>query len=184
MVTAADLQQFCSTHDHAFSIKEPFTRGDFTYATSGHILVRVPRLEAVGPVERSPSAEKLFDQSPPVECMPLFLKLPPPKVEECAECSDGESVHDCPNCDCVCDSCDGAGEIEVRVSCEVRGVLFDTAYIRKIQTLPGLKFAVAPPKKAAVRFEFEGGGEGLLMPLSRTYPKHVGANGKIIGDKD
>jgi len=178
-MNSQDLRQFCSTDENRFNIQAPFTRGPFTYATNGHILVRVPRLDDVPQIEGAPHAEVIFDKAAPQEVGPTpVLSLPPYETEEC------DSIHDCPNCNCSCEECGDTREIEVKTSCTVNGALFDAKNMRQLAQLPGFKFAIEPPPKQGTRFEFDG-GEGYLMPLVRQYAKHVAADGTVtVRDED
>lgn len=176
-----DMQKFCGTEERVAEIRQPFTRGDFTYAANGHIMIRVPRLLDVGEIERAPHAEKLFDKSPAMDLAPLpVMILPAPETEECPACTEGENIHDCPNCTCSCETCDDKGEIEVQISCDLNGAIFATKYIQLIQTLPGVLFASPAPRDMAARFTFEGGGEGLLMPCRCHYEKRALPDGTTV----
>lgn len=58
-----ELQKFCDTNTYheAYGITEPFSRGEWTYATNLHICVRIPRISAIThEASVSKSAEKLF----------------------------------------------------------------------------------------------------------------------------
>lgn len=181
-----DLKPFCSTKEHVREIREPFPRGEFVYATNGHIMVRVPRQGDMAEVERAPHAEKLFDKTPLLPLSPFpVLTIPPAKKVECANCGGGtESIHDCPDCNCVCTICGGAGEVEVQTTCEVNGAIFDTKYVRLIQTLPGVLFPTSPAKLEGNRFTFEG-GEGMLMPCREHAERYVRPDGGVAGlDED
>lgn len=183
-MNSQDLRQFCGTDEQRTSIQAPFTRGPFTYATNGHVLVRVPRLDDVPQIEGTPHAEVIFDKAARQEVgPPPVLTLPPYETEECDACSEGEAIHDCPNCNCSCEECGDTREIEVKTSCTVNGEFFDTKYMHQLLTLPGFKFSKEPPPKQGARFEFDG-GEGYLMPLARQYPRHVDADGTVTTAED
>lgn len=175
-----DLKPFCSTKEHVREIREPFPRGDFLYATNGHIMVRVPRPADAVEVERAPHAEKLWDKTPLLELAPLpAMTLPAVKKVDCASCGGGtESIHDCPNCNCECDTCGDQGEIEVQTTCEVNGTIFDTKYVRLIQTLPGVMFPTSPPKDVGAKFTFDG-GEGMVMPCREHAARYVRPDGTV-----
>ncbi len=175
-----DLKPFCSTKAHVREIREPFPRGDFTYATNSHIMIRIPRRPEDAEVENAPHAEKLFDSTPLLPLGPLpAIKLPAPKVDDCPKCEGGtESVHSCPDCDCECDKCGGSGTIEAMTTCEVNGTIFDIKYVRLIQALPGVQFPTAPPKGQGARFTFDG-GEGMVMPCASHATRYVRKNGTV-----
>lgn len=179
-MNAKDMQKFCGTEERVAEIRHPFTRGDFTYATNGHIMIRVPRLAEDCDQPRAPHAEKLFDMAPAMELAPLpAMELPEPATEECPVCTEGENIHDCPNCTCSCETCDDKGEIQVQVSCDLNGAIYQTKYIRLIQTLPGVLFATNAPQSGSARFAFDG-GEGLLNSCRARMEHHWMPDGTII----
>lgn len=178
-MNASDIQVFCSTDETRFYIQKPFSRGEFTYATNGHVLIRIARLEDVPEVELAPHADAVFIRSSPQEVGPMpALTLPPSETEKCIECSEDQPIHDCPECSCSCDACDNTHEVEVKTSCVINNVFYDAKYIRNLQQLPGLRFALTPPTAEGGRFEFDGGA-GYVMRLRKQYPKHVNADSSI-----
>lgn len=177
---AVDLQQFCSTDSVRFYLHNPFTLGDFTYATNGHIIVRVPKVDGVPLAESAPNPSNIFKDFPASD---RFTALPPlnlPKAEgpetvDCSECDGRGKEHECPDCDCECEACDGSGKEvrEKRVSTELAGVILQLRYVRQIAALPHVEIA---PHLAIngkpVFFRFEG-GDGALMPMRAGYETHV-----------
>ena len=58
--TTIDLNKFCASETSRYpNMRRPFTRGDFTYATNGDVVVRIPAVPSVGLNENAPAAEKL-----------------------------------------------------------------------------------------------------------------------------
>lgn len=55
-----DLSHFCYTEDDRSYLKQPWSRGDFTYATNGHIMVRVPRRSDVPENDKAPDADRVL----------------------------------------------------------------------------------------------------------------------------
>src|SRR3990167_7705159 len=55
-----DLQQFCSKDKERPHLMTPFTIGDFSYATNGHIIVRVRRLDGIDPPSKDLNADMPF----------------------------------------------------------------------------------------------------------------------------
>lgn len=57
-----ELQKFCSTEERhkQDGIDKPFTRGDWTYATEGHICIRIPCISEVINQSGPGNVEKLF----------------------------------------------------------------------------------------------------------------------------
>lgn len=74
-----DLSHFCYTEDDRHNLKRPWSRGDFSYATNGHIMVRVPRRQDLAVNDAAPDVEgrilsKLsFDDLRPI----TIPRLPP-----------------------------------------------------------------------------------------------------------
>ena len=62
---ARDLQPFCSRDKTRTTLTQPFSFGEWTYATDGRIAVRVPRLFDFSEVDRAPNAriEQLFKEA-------------------------------------------------------------------------------------------------------------------------
>lgn len=175
-MTVELLSRFCggwSTAMHA-----PFSSGAYTYATNGHIALRVRRIESVPEVAGSPNVEKILVASGNPMLVPLVLDLPENKVEqqECSTCEGRKTEHDCPSCNCDCEDCAGTGietnESDEYTSIGIRGVPFAAKYMRLLILLPGVLFDPKPKAACATRFDFDG-GEGMLMPLREARINHI-----------
>jgi predicted RNA-binding Zn-ribbon protein involved in translation (DUF1610 family) len=129
-MTKDDLHKFCATDPFRTNINKPFTKGEYTYATNGHILVRVPKIDSVGEQEVS-------DIYRPVEPEPIFAtikphtyhpipEIPEPIIRPCVMCGGDGKIYICPECDgdgevhfntryndyaCECETCGGDGYI-------------------------------------------------------------------------
>lgn len=134
-MTPEELKKFCADRDDLiYYIQEPFSHGDYTYATNGHIMVRIPRIE-MEETERSRDAavklvgkaEKMFsDWSQAAEFLPIpAVELPP--MSTCKDCGGTGKNAECPKCDgtkevefsnayhdyeFTCKTCNGRGRIE------------------------------------------------------------------------
>ncbi|HEX5320598.1 MAG TPA: hypothetical protein VFW46_15650 [Stellaceae bacterium] len=172
-----DLKPFCSNESWRPYLHKPFADGEWVYATNGHICVRVPRNthDAV-PEKNAPDAKRLFDIA---GCGQELVDLPKIDLPEtifspCSECHGRGTEHDCPDCECACESCGGTGDTISEISVSLAGAVFLARYIKLMQALP------APVKIEANRldhnkplfFVFEG-GQGLLMPTWEKYPHHI-----------
>lgn len=181
-MSEVDLKQFCS--EDRFGLLNPFSIGKFTYASNGHIMVRVPRRDDVQENSAAPSHEKVeryfigFDPS-------LFqphqaIDIPENHVV-CLDCDGSGKEHHCKNCDFPCDSCDGSGVLVGqigRISVCIGAAYFDAEYVRLIQSLPNLKVVVPSTKEdIAMPFSFDG-GEGCLMPREIPAAQHIGRHPK------
>jgi hypothetical protein len=181
-MSALDLQQFCSTEATRFNLNKPWSADGYTYATNGHIAVRVPQRADVPGNDKAPNAQRVLDACADQSVSPLTLKLPRERVETCLECDgSNDRVHSCPSCDCVCAACDGRGEVssDKEATIDIRGTPFALGYARMISRLPGLCFSDKPPhdvvdasKCPPSRFTFDG-GEGCLMPVRRAAARHI-----------
>jgi hypothetical protein len=170
-----DLQQFCEKEGSGRPyLERPWSRGEYTYATNSHILVRVPRRADVPEDDAAPSKvesvvpsfDRPFVSMPKVE-IPLFT----PADEECEDCGGSGFEHDCPNCDCECDACDGSGKVTTSDESVVPigHSIFAAPYIRQILMLPGLQVSLGSDPSEPMAFKFEG-GIGVLMPRRPMPP--------------
>lgn len=131
-----DLKKFCENDRCRPYLNNPFSIGDFTYASDGRIAVRVPRLESVGEVEGAPDTilkvftENLiaFDQATLVPKPPQVADLSckackrTGKVTLCETCG-GEGYQECDlGHDHDCEDCDGNGVIAVHPGGEKDGI--------------------------------------------------------------
>jgi hypothetical protein len=102
-----DLKLFCSTSSYNHGrLAAPYSYGDYTYATNGHILIRVPRLADAPENENAPKVwtgdiAELFNREP-AEWVPV------PEVDydgdECEVCGGTGTALLCPECE-------GEGEV-------------------------------------------------------------------------
>ena len=96
-----ELQKFCDTNtDHeAYGITEPFSRGEWTYATNGHICVRIPRISAItheAKTSVSESAEKLFTDTKARTTVWQSLPVFELKRSDCSTCGGTGYIQICP----------------------------------------------------------------------------------------
>ena len=107
MITREQLATFCYKDDEMRpELQQPFTVGDFTYATDGRILIRVPRLDGVekGCHDKwTACPSKYFSET---LIGPVWLPVPELPAREpdrpCTKC-DGKPV---------CAACRGDGSVE------------------------------------------------------------------------
>ena len=175
-----DLQAFCGDGEIDFRIGSPFSKGEWTYATNGHIIVRVPLV--AGLREDGPNADKIFENATKGDRPSLILvtpELPPLSDAQAVDCDDCDGtglVHDCPSCDCKCEECSGTGlcdgaSPDKAVSVQIGDVPFACEYIRLVSALPGLRIT-RPIKEKPWWFSFDG-GEGILMPLRAARETNI-----------
>lgn len=171
---AAALKPFCGEERARSYLHEPFSLGDYTYATDGRVLVRVPRLAGVGEVERAPKAERLFTAYPlATELRPLpAFAFPAPERITCDGCKGLGREHDCPDCQCECDLCDGVGTLETVASASLGGAIFDCRHLKLITALPSVRVPISPIQNEPMRFVFRG-GDGLISARTVAADRHI-----------
>jgi hypothetical protein len=162
-----DLQQFCGEMK---AISAPWSEGDYSFATNGYALIRVPRRSDIAENEKAPpimgqNIGSEFGKEPAAWLgIPEF---PPPADEECAECGgDGEVRPSTPYNtydEQECLSCGGRGKSGGINPVQIGGVYFSDRLLAKLLTLPNVKVGVFGPTNTA-RIMFDG-GDGLIMPI-------------------
>lgn len=170
---AIDLQQFCSKDDVRLYLMKPWRRGPFTYATNGHIIVRVDAVDGDEEEPRAPDAAEIFFSQQSDSALvfaPLRVNLPPITTDNaCETCGGAGHWKDCTfqgtDIFMDCRDCGGNGTIEKQVSVSIAGVHFSARYIAQIGALPGAEF-LSNPADAIIPCPFRfAGGTGLLMPM-------------------
>ena len=160
-----------SSRDGAEFMRTPFTRGEWVYATNGHIAVRVPRADGIeaSEIDLFPRIEAIFKQNK----WDTFVSLPSlPPADQCRTCNGSGIGYKCTECDGTgqfdhgrhtydCDECDGTGQTdngndeEPCQVCDGTGELryqkiqvgpwhYNRRYLAKIIDLPELQFAQRP----------------------------------------
>jgi hypothetical protein len=176
-VSLLDLQQFCGADECRHYLMKPFSRDGFTYATNGHIMVRVVLRPEV------PDVDKKFNQEGPLKDLdgatffrPSFELPPKPEVGECPTCKGRGVAHECPDCECQCGTCDGSGESdgERLFSTSIGLKSFSLSYVRQVLSLPAVELATLPeaPDEKPLLFRFAD-GVGALMPMRGERANHV-----------
>lgn len=131
-MTDINLKAFCSTDKGRQDLQEPFSAGDFTYASNGHVAVRVPRLSEYAEVMDHRKVKTIdswfardvtFSPFPAVVLPTVAPHVPKPCKDcnatgrihstSCSKCS-GSGLHKCYACNNEndCEACDGYGYIE------------------------------------------------------------------------
>lgn len=173
-ITADWLKQFCGGADHRWTIDSPWTRGGRTYATNGHIAVRLnKRIPGVGRLAgKAPDVEAVLDGIGRVaEWVEVPRKTCRCLHEPCIYCDEGIWKCNCPTCKTKhrCARCDGTGKDRNCCVCHVV-VLNRTLALKelsKLYGLPGLACgAESYDSGVAVYFLFDG-GVAALMPVTK-----------------
>lgn len=180
-LTVEQMKPFCSTELSRPYLHTPFSLGEFTVATNGHILVRVPRMANVAEISQILSVDALFHD--PVkgyrELGRLDIPVVAETIEKCGDCNGRGTyghAHDCPDCTCdeTCEECNGTGKVTriPKISVEIGGLIFDAKYVRMLLALPNLQIEGRLKKAERMRFTFDG-GDGALMPMRAEHETHV-----------
>ncbi|MHB1952519.1 MAG: hypothetical protein ACYDDA_14875 [Acidiferrobacteraceae bacterium] len=191
-----NLQGFCLITDvfcteNKRYLQSPFTVGAFTYASNGHIAVRVPYQDEYpvvttsripenfsgAPVDLRPFPEDFPDLHDEYPCPPCQGSGKIPACETCRgdgtiECGECGHERDCPDCDGrrnkdgICERCHGTGRNERLLIVQVGSARVNASYLRMIRVLPGVRIDArsASDGSTPLAFVFEG-GEGRLMPM-------------------
>lgn len=168
MITLETLKTFCGEDETRAVLMEPFTIGEFTYATCGRMAVRVPAVLGL-PVPDYPlpveSVEKAMRGYSDRETgwQPAPTEIP---HTDCGKCY-GTKQCECHCCDNVhpCGYCDGAGEIPDIM--QIGAQKFNGKFIKKLLALPNCEVLpndINAPIETPLSFRFDG-GIGLLMGI-------------------
>jgi hypothetical protein len=170
-----DLARFCSKDPQHIYLHQPWSRDGFTWASNGHFLVRIPKLDKIGDNPRAPNCNKLFTRIADQLSLSPLPSIPalPESKEDCDACDGRGTEHGCPNCACECTECGGSGEKLTQTSITINNAIYNAAYIAEICRLPGVRFSNAPPISSPARFVFDG-GEGAIMPRTVRCSAHLG----------
>jgi len=124
MLKVNDLKKFCLASDDRLA--EPISDDDFTYATDGHIAIRIKRINEI-------TKKKSINNFPDLSLKPWhegkWVKMPKyqcPTLETCPVCGGARFIKKCPECngeeeiifsnayndyECECQTCGGEGDI-------------------------------------------------------------------------
>ena len=151
-----DLKPFCGIKDARWYLNGPFSLGEYSYATNGCVIVRVPRRPEIAEVPEAPKPEKLFAEHQPDPAAKWFdvPELPKPEMKDCLYCNDDVGQ--------PCEECNGTGKVEKMRTVDIGDVHFQLKLLRLLKSLPNCK--IIPHRQDAIYFTFDG-GDGLLMPM-------------------
>lgn len=174
-----DLKPFCGADNRTY-LHAPFIVDGATFATNGHIIVRIPVaipgaqsgdnkvVEGVRRLSRQMDGDFQFIKAAHFR---LPARAETPKVE-CDECDGTGHQHDCPSCKCVCEECGGSGLVEGDApSVGLLGKIWNHDYLAMVFALPSVEIAAADDWLA---FRFDG-GVGLLMKRRVEAAQHAEA---------
>ncbi|WP_127078426.1 hypothetical protein [Rhodomicrobium lacus] len=116
-----DLSVFCSEAS-IYSLDKPFSIGAYTYATNGHLVIRVPRRADVPERDGTPAIDRLPHPWIGRDYRPLPT-LPESIFYDCDICAGEGRVVDCPDCDDGTVECPHCGAESNCKNCDGRGVV-------------------------------------------------------------
>jgi len=154
-----NLTPFYNANDCRSEIAAPFSDAEYTYATNGHILIRVPLRGEIPESKFAPRADKLFAEHAIHAIGEDRQWLPIPDLPDAI-------MTPCDNCEHGCSECTN-GFVEVIKSVDIGGIPFQRKYLALIKMLPGC--TISPNEKWPAWFRFDG-GIGLLMPMQKRWP--------------
>ncbi len=166
--TLEQIKEFCgNVHP---SIREPWSRGEYSYSTNGHLIIRIPRHPNIEENPYAPDAEKLFmETGAPSEYVDIPL-LPEPVISTCVVCGGAGKVITKHGTFIKCENCDNGNILDVQ-KLQIQGGSFNVEYLRKLSKLPNCKISIGEAGNSQIVgrekpawFEFSG-GDGLLMPM-------------------
>ena len=191
MINKNLLLKFC---EDAFNenLELPYSIGDYTCATNGIILIRIPRLVEYPENPKAPDPEKIeYERNP--EKWYSVGDIKKPKSADCVFCKGQGKNFTCPECDgngivwlsnnyseypgIDCNSCNGKGKIKFCEECngtgkvfqqtpmDFHGVAFDQRYLALLSGLPNCEIGLIS-KTATTPFRFDG-GTGIIMPMKK-----------------
>lgn len=162
------LIAFAAANPHAPDpIRLPWSRGAFTYATDGHVLIRVPRVPRVPDVPdcgAAPDADKMLatgDFQDLVAFVPDWSCPLPPLDFAWEPAASGP----------------GGFHVVGRASIAIAGVPFDLRYVHLLASLPCLRVGIPPGEGRPLPFACGHTMDvlGMLMPLDGPCDTHFTA---------
>ena len=155
-----ELRKFCAdSHHYRPLLCEPWTIGKLTYATNGHIIVRIKRLDDVPENKKAPMANKLFDTAKTGDWLLVPETKMPPELK-CDVCggsgvwwAEGKERGEC-------EDCYGTGKKPNQKAITAVGPAhFADRYLALIQG-----WEIAPSDDRSAAPIMLGEVQGLLMP--------------------
>jgi len=172
------LKQFCSHDPTRYYLMKPFSQDGYTWATNGHIMVRVAQIDGIAPFDgKAINVARPLKGIEDAQFSSRAFTLPPApeELDDCIKCAGRGTEHECPDCDCTCEYCKGTGRVdrESKISTTISGQIVQLAYARMVAGLPGVEVSERASEGIAPLFFRFDGGVGALMPLSCKSHDHV-----------
>lgn len=169
-----NLRPFCSTEFYRPALMQPFSIGDHSFATNGHIAIRVVRRADVPDRSDAPDMGRLFKDTIGVSWRPLRKFDVPKEIEErCRTCDGRGHKHDCPDCECECENCGGTGIAVEGFSICIGEGIFNVKYVLLLASLSGIMVPeIVNDVSNPMPFKFDG-GDGMLMARRIKCESHI-----------
>ena len=162
-----NLEIFC--HPDRPELVRPFSIDTWTYATNGHVLVRVPRRDDVAENETAPNVARMFPDD-----APKARYKPAPKFEiprgltarrnvSVAAAPGKRTITGVQTVSACATAATARERLPKLVTVKIGRASFNSKYVSWLQQLPNLELDRVPRGFKPMRFRFDG-GEGLLMP--------------------
>lgn len=170
------LRMFCAKeHEIRPALHNPFSKDGYTWATNGHMMIRVDLMDEIAEHPTAPNVTKVFNDAFDGSNMRKLNHegFSYEEMEtECTACDGRGTEHDCPDCTCECEYCNGSGVCVQKTSVYVGKALFNASYIKTLLSLPNIVVQSDPDPMKPMPFSFDGGC-GLLLPLRSRYKNHL-----------
>jgi len=156
-MTLDELRKFgAGPEETPAAMRQPWTRGGYTWASDGCIIVRVPTIDSIPDNANAPDATRLFSAKRAKKWMPVPAMAMPPDIP-CKWC-DGTGKESWDR-RYKCEYCGGAKMLPDRSGIPLGGTAFAKRYLAVIQ---GWEIAPNGQKAAWIRHD---DALGLLMPM-------------------
>ena len=159
------LKTFCGTDETRPHAMEPWSDGEWSYATDGAILVRVPRLAEVTRITPAGLPLRAVEATP---AGPVWYPVAVPETMRRATCPDcnGKKVVEWRWAEChkidACPVCEGRGWVVGQAAVEIGGQCWRADLLIRLLALPGpVEIAPGGGPAACVRF---AGGAAWIAP--------------------
>jgi hypothetical protein len=133
-----DLKPFCCTEPTRYYLNQPWSVDKFTYASNGHVLVRVARRDDVPENDAAPKVAQFWESFDDKANFVSPPQTPKFSTKRCDHCKGSGAVILCEECegdgvvecdlghDHDCEECDGNGVIYAREIGEEGAICCDT----------------------------------------------------------
>lgn len=94
-----DLNKFCGKEACRSYLTVPWSAGEYSHATNGHIAVRIPRRPEFEECSNAPNIAKIYDEAGPVGRLSPLPNFIAPDPSPCPDCKGSGFILPCVECD-------------------------------------------------------------------------------------